>query len=95
MQKDRETAFQNSLKNHEHNCKRYNRNRKPIHFKIGQFVYVNLGNSLNRNKLDEIYIGSFKITRQISNVLFEVDSGYQKIESNIYHVSKLYPFTVN
>lgn len=90
---DRQKAFNFSLKNHESSRKRYNKNRKESKFQVGDSIYVTHGNHLSRNKLDEICNGLYKIVRRISNVLFKVDSGYQKYELNVYHVSKLYPFT--
>ena len=89
---DRLKAFQNSMQIHNVNRKQFNKNRKIHDFKIGDLVYVNHGNPLNKNKLDEIRTGPFPVVAKISNVLFQIDSGYQKNESNIYHVSKMYPF---
>lgn len=92
LEKDRKIAFNNSQKNHLVNKKRFDRNKKEPNFKVGQLVYVHHGNSLNRNKLDEIRTGPFEIVRKLSNVLYVVNSGFQKKESNIFHVSKMYPF---
>ncbi|KAK7591003.1 hypothetical protein V9T40_002616 [Parthenolecanium corni] len=92
LEKDRNLAFINSQKNHFLNKKRYDRNKREPIFQVGQLVFVHHGNSLNRNKLDEIRTGPYKILKRISNCLFEVDSGYQKKESNIYHISKMFPF---
>ncbi|KAK7601172.1 hypothetical protein V9T40_008613 [Parthenolecanium corni] len=92
LEKDRKLAFLNSQKNHFMNKKRYDRFKREPEFQVGQLVLVHHGNSLNRNKLDEIRTGPYKILARISNCLFEVDSGYQKKESNIYHVSKMFPF---
>lgn len=88
---DRKIAFQNSQKNHFINKKRFDRNKKELNFSIGQYVYISHGNALNRNKLDELRNGPFKITDRISNCLFRVAVGFQKAESNVFHVSKLYP----
>ena len=95
LEKDRETAFRNSQKAHLANKKIFDKNKNPETFSVGDLVYVLHGNSLNRNKLDEIRIGPFKIKRVISKSMYEVDSGFQKKESNIYHVSKLYPYNVD
>jgi len=93
LDKDRKIAFQNSLYNHSLNKRRVDRNKTKPNFKIGQLVYVLHGNSLNRNKLDEIRTGPYKILKRLSNVIYEVDAGFQKQESNIFHVSKMYPFS--
>lgn len=89
---DREIALENSRKSHERNKKIFDRKRKDFVFKVNDLVYVNHGNSLNKNKLEAIRTGPFRILRKISDSIFLVDSGYQKHESNIYHISKLYPF---
>ncbi len=89
---DRKLAFLNSKKNHDYNSRVFNRNKSNFDFKVGDLVFVDHGNSLNKNKLDEVRSGPFKIVKKISNVLFEVDSGFQKYESNIYHTCKMYPF---
>lgn len=93
LQSDRNLAFRNSQSNHQKNKKIFDRKRQEFNFKIGDLVYISHGNALNRSKLDELRIGPFKILRKLSNVVFEIDSGFRKKESNFYHVSKLYPFS--
>ena len=95
LEKDRQKAFDNSEKNHKVNKSRYDKGRLESLFKAGDLVYVQHGNSLNRNKLDEIRTGPFKILNKLSNCIFEVDAGFQKYESNLFHVSKMYPFVEN
>ena len=92
LENDRKTAFLNSQKSHLSNKKRYDRNRKFFNFKKGDLVYVNHGNPLNKNKLEEIRTGPYRVLDRLSNSIFLVDSGFQKRESNIYHISKLYPY---
>lgn len=91
LQADRQSALIFSNKNHLYNKKRFDKNKKDFQFQSGDMVYVAHGNSLNRNKLDEIRSGPFRVLRRLSNVFYEVDSGFQKKESNFYHISKLYP----
>lgn len=93
LNEDRVKAFQNSRLNHERNKKIFDKKRKEINFNVGDLVYVSHGNSLNRNKLDELRIGPFRILEKISNVIYKVDSGFHKKESNLFHVSKMYPCT--
>ncbi len=92
LTKAREEAFQNSLRSHERNKTFYDKNKKEIVYKAGDLVYINHGSKLNKNKLDEIRSGPFEIAERISNVMYRVNSGFRKTESNIFHVSKLYPF---
>ncbi len=89
---DRKIVFENSQKSHFRNKRKFDKKRKNINFEVGDLVYVNHGNPLNKNKLQEIRIGPFKISQKISNLIYQVDSGFQKRESNVYHVSKMYPF---
>lgn len=93
LEETRKIAFKNSKnkKNHERNEKYYNKNKINISFKSGDFVYVDSGNSTNRNKLDGIRLGPFKIITRLSNVLYEIETPYRRLESNVYHISKLYP----
>ena len=53
---------------------------------------VACGNKLNRNKLDSIREGPFKVIEQISPLMFKVDAGKRKESSNIFHKNQLYPF---
>jgi len=65
--------------------------REDYEFKVGDRVYVENGNRLNRKKLDELRIGPYEIRKKISNSVYEVDTGHKKVESNLYHVTKLSP----
>jgi len=92
LQKDRESAFKNSIQGHKSNEKYYNKNKIHFEFSAGDLVYINHGNPLNRNKLSCIRTGPYKIIKKISNVMYLVDSGICRSESNVFHISKLYPF---
>lgn len=52
-------------------------------------VFVDNGIELNRKKLDELKIGPYRIIKRISNSMFKLHTGYNKSESNIFHISKL------
>ena len=78
LEKDREIASKNSEKAHLANKKIFDKNKNPETFSVGDLVYVLHGNSLNRNKLNEIRTGPFKIKRVVSKWIYEVDSGFQK-----------------
>ncbi|CAB0000773.1 unnamed protein product [Nesidiocoris tenuis] len=93
LERDRKKAFENSQKVHERNKRRIDKHRKIPTFEVGNMVYVNHGNSLNRNKLAEIRTGPFKILEKTSQSIYKIDSGYRKTESNYFHVSKLYPYS--
>ncbi len=86
---DRKTAYLNSLRNHEYNKRRYDKNKTEKTFEVGEKVYIENGNKLNRQKLDPIRIGPFPITKKISNTVYEIDVGYKSCSKRIYHASKM------
>lgn len=89
--KDRNTAYENSIKSHNYNKRIVDKNRMNHTFKIGDKVYVENGHKLNRRKLDELRIGPYKIEEKISNSIYKVDTGHRKLESNLFHITKLIP----
>lgn len=89
--RDRETALENTIKSHTYNKTLFDRNRKYHEFKVGDMVYVENQNKLNRKKLDELKIGPYKIVEKISNSIFRIDTGHRKTESNLFHITKLIP----
>ena len=89
LRKVRAAALENSTNNFERNKIRIEKNRKNFDFKVNDFVYVESSNKLNRNKLDPIRTGPFKILKRISNTIFELDHGKNK--ERFYHCSKLVP----
>ncbi|CAG4958446.1 unnamed protein product [Colias eurytheme] len=91
LKRDRKIAFENSIKSHNYNKKIYDLHREEYKFEVGDSVYVENGNRLNRKKMDELRIGPYKILRKISNSIYEVDVGHKKTESNFYHITKLSP----
>lgn len=87
ISEDRRTALRNTVKNHEYNKKLYDYGKNKIDFRIGDKVFVDNGNKLNREKLDILRIGPFRIIKQLSNNIFEVmlSNGCTRL----YHASKL------
>lgn len=92
LNKNREIAFENSRNNHDINKYYYDKGTKDIDFKVNDIVYVKNGNKLNRNKMDPIKIGPFKIVKKISNNIFEIDTGRKKKDVDLFHRSKIIPF---
>lgn len=88
---DRETAFKNSLHNHAQNKARFDKNRKDHTFQVGDLVYVENGNKLNRKKLDPIRIGPFPILEKRSDHVYLVDCGPSSREKRLFHISKIVP----
>lgn len=79
------------MKSHNYNKMIYDKNRRHIDLKVGDSVFVDNGNKLNRKKLDELRIGPFKIIEIISQSVYKINTGHKKSQSNLFHISKLTP----
>ncbi|CAK1586183.1 unnamed protein product [Parnassius mnemosyne] len=88
---DRKKALENTLQSHNYNKTLYDKNRIHFDFKVGDMIFVENGNMLNRKKLDELRIGPYRIMEKLSNTIYRINSGYKKAESNFFHISKLVP----
>lgn len=88
---DRKLALENSIKSHNYNKQKFDKKRRDYEFNIGDLVYVENGNRLNRKKLDELKIGPYKVLEKISNSIYKIDTGHSKSQSNIFHITKLVP----
>lgn len=84
LSKWQKKTYENTLKIHEANKKRYDPKRKEISFDVDDKVYIE-----NGCKLDELRIGPFLIVKRISNTLFEVNVGHKKPDHRLYHASKI------
>lgn len=89
--RDRKIALENTIKSHNYNKKLFDKNRKNVELNVGDMVYVENGNKLNRKKLDELKIGPYKIVEKISNSIYRINIGHKKEESNHFHITKLTP----
>lgn len=89
---DRELALRNSVKYHEYNKRQYDKFKSKIEFDVGDTVFIDNGNKLNRCKLDKLRIGPFKIDKRLSNNVFLVNVGRGPLCNRIYHASKLILF---
>lgn len=89
--RDRKIALENSIKSHNYNKQKFDKNRKHCELKVGDLVFVENGNRLNRKKLDELKIGPYQIVDKISNTIYKVNTGHRKSESNLFHITKLIP----
>jgi hypothetical protein len=83
-------AYNNSIIAHEQNKKRFDKQKTEVKFETGDEVYVENGNRLNREKLDGVRIGPFKVVRKLSNTVYEIEVGRdRKRNTRLYHVSKI------
>lgn len=57
---DRELAYRNSLRNHEYNKSRYDKNRKNLNLNINDLVYVENGSKLNRKNWTKLDLVLFR-----------------------------------
>lgn len=91
LERDRKVAFENTIKSHNYNKNIFDKHREDYNLQVGDRVYIENGNRLNRKKMDELRIGPYRILKKISNSIYEVDTGHRKPESNLYHITKLSP----
>ena len=91
LEKDREKALKNSISSHEKNKERCDKNRKEYDFAINELVYIEHGNKLNRNKLDEIRKGPFPVVQRVSKSIYEVACGKNISQNILCHSSKMIP----
>ncbi|XP_070170869.1 uncharacterized protein [Polyergus mexicanus] len=89
--KDRKIALENMKKSHNYNKKLFDKSRKNYEFNVGDTVYVENGNKLNRRKLDELKIGPYEIVEKISHSIYRINTDHRKSESNLFHITKLIP----
>ncbi|VVC31152.1 Ribonuclease H-like domain, partial [Cinara cedri] len=89
--KYRKLALQNTIKSHKYNKQLFDKNRKEHEYNTGNLVYVENGNRLNRQKLDELRIGLFEITEKISNTILRIKTRKRNEETGLFHITKLIP----
>ena len=75
-------ALERSKKIHEQNKGYHDTNSKRFEYKINDLVYIQNGNKLNKNKLNPIREGPYKIKEKLSELIFIVERGFKKKESN-------------
>jgi len=78
LKENRIIAYQNSKKIHEQNKIYYDKNTKKINYKVGDLVYIQNRNKLNRNKLDPVRTGPFQIKEKLSDLVYQIESGSRR-----------------
>ena len=87
---DHKMASLNSRFSHIRNKSTFDAKKKHIIFDENEDVYIENGNKLNREKLDPVRIGPFKIKKRLSNTIYEIDVGKRgKADTRLYHISKM------
>jgi transposase InsO family protein len=89
---DRQRALENTKRYHDYNKKRFDKNKSAVTFEVGDLVFVNNGNKLNRHKLDPVRTGPYVIEKRLSHNVFSVKIGRRPLCNRLYHASKLYLF---
>ncbi|KAK2576960.1 hypothetical protein KPH14_000878 [Odynerus spinipes] len=93
--RDKELALERTLRSHRYNKSIYDRNRRPHEFNVGDIVFIENGNKLNRKKLEELRIGPFTIEEKISNSIYKIKTGKRNQDTSLFHVTKLIPMVGN
>ncbi|XP_050359727.1 uncharacterized protein LOC126779621 [Nymphalis io] len=87
--KNRKEALESTIRSHTYNKKLFDKGRRQSEFNIGELVYIENGNKLNRKKLDNLRIGPFEITDKILNTIYKIKTGRTKKDTSLYHITKL------
>ncbi|MGR0317599.1 hypothetical protein, partial [Klebsiella pneumoniae] len=87
LEADRKEAFQNSRTHHLLNKTRKDQKKKQHNFKVGDLVYVETGNRLNRKKLDPLRSGPFKVEKRVSSTMYQINFGKPASSSSCRHFS--------
>jgi len=62
--RDKKLALERTLRSHKYNKSIFDRDRKHHEFNVGDRIYIENGNKLNRKKLEELRIGPFTIEKK-------------------------------
>lgn len=88
---DRKKALENTIKSHKYNKKIFDESRKDVKLTVGDMVFVENGNRLNRKKMEEIRIGPYEIVEKVSNSIYKINTGRKQSENSLFHITKLIP----
>ncbi|OTF69648.1 hypothetical protein BLA29_000190 [Euroglyphus maynei] len=76
-------------KAHRISEKRINNKQRSLQLQVGDLVYANLADELNKEKLDPVFQGPFGIKSKISDITYEIQLP-NKVER--VHIGKLKPY---
>lgn len=93
--RDKKLALERTLRSHEYNKSIFDRNRRHHEFNVGDMVFIENGNKLNRKKLEELRIGPFTIEEKISNSIYKLKTAKRNQDTSLFHVTKLIPMLEN
>lgn len=92
LNEDRKQAKVNNDRFFNKMKQRVDKKFKDKELKIGDLVFVDLGNKLSRNKLDPIRDGPFQIIEQCSPLMYRLDIKSHRDRSCLFHKDQLHPF---
>lgn len=86
----REIARENTMQSFSKYKARYDRHHKVHTFSIGDWVWKENRNKIQKKKLDAFRIGPFQISRKISDTMYEIQINPSKTE--VVRIDKLLPY---
>jgi len=89
--RDKKLALERTLRSHKYNKSIFDRDKRHHEFNVGDKVFIENGNKLNRKKLEELRIGPFTIEEKISNSIYKIRTEKRNQDTSLFHVTKLIP----
>ncbi|XP_039315348.1 uncharacterized protein LOC120359937 [Solenopsis invicta] len=89
--RDKKLASERTQKSHKYNKNIFDKNRKHHEFNVGDKVFIENGNKLNRKKLEKLRIGPFTIEEKVSNSIYKIKTGRRNQDTSLFHATKLIP----
>ena len=72
LEEARQLAYERSIAKNARNAFYYDKNRKNYKIEVGDLVYCRLKNKQNRQKLERLFLGPFKVIAKISEVIYRI-----------------------
>ena len=87
LERDRALAYERAMENHRKNKARVDKNLTDEPIEVGDMVYVETGNKINKNKLSPVREGPFAVSGQKSPLIYELKREGRRM--NVYHKNQL------
>ncbi|XP_023226450.1 uncharacterized protein LOC111627120 [Centruroides sculpturatus] len=89
VEEARKLACENTQRKQEVNKNYFDNRHQKVTLNPGDLVLVENKNAITRKKLEPLMSGPYKVMRQVSNVLYEIEWGKRGKPSDVVHISKL------
>ncbi|KAK4884008.1 hypothetical protein RN001_000279, partial [Aquatica leii] len=86
---DRRKAYEKTVQYWEKNKQRFDQNKNDKELNIGDEIFVESGDKLNRGNLNEVRKGPFQMVEKISPIMYRLRSNKRNPLANIVHKEKL------